>query len=128
MADDNAAFSFLAGAISRFAQLPHHRRIEAVAFVRTIEPDEGDLALELVGDRLFFAHELLLVSTGKSSPRRDHISPGTLRRQAGGCSIASSLRCRVPEQRRQQHRPLEIEADVVLVGESDRAVKLDASL
>src|SRR5215470_16739505 len=68
MAEDDAAFRFLAGAIDRFAQLPHHRRIEAVAFVRTIEPDKGDLALELVGDRLFFAHELLLVSTGKSSP------------------------------------------------------------
>src|SRR6266446_4202957 len=70
MAEDDAAFRFLAGAIDRFAQLPHHRRIEAVAFVRTIEPDQGDLALELVGDRLFFAHELLLVSTGKSSPSR----------------------------------------------------------
>src|SRR5215468_8008608 len=73
MAEDDAAFRFLAGAIDRFAQLPHHRRIEAVAFVRTIEPDEGDLALELVGDRLFFAHELLLVSTGRSNPRRDHL-------------------------------------------------------
>src|SRR5262249_44401325 len=74
MAEDDAAFCFLAGAIDRFAQLPHHRRIEAVALVRTIEPDQGDLALQLVGDRLFFAHDLLLVSTGKSSPRRDHHS------------------------------------------------------
>src|SRR5215467_4590614 len=98
MAEDDAALRLLADAIDRLAQFPHHRRIEAVAFVRTIEPDKGDLALELVGDRLFFAHELLLVSTGKSSPRRDHLSPGTLRRQAGGCGIAASLRCRVPEQ------------------------------
>src|SRR5262249_62299279 len=70
MAEDDAAFRFLAGAIDRFAQLPHHSRIEAVALVRTIEADEGGLALQLVGDRLFFAHELLLVSTGKSGPRR----------------------------------------------------------
>src|SRR5262249_56424767 len=32
------------------------------------------------------------------------------------------------QQRRQQHRPLEIKADIVLVGESDRAMKLDAGL
>jgi hypothetical protein len=70
MAEDDAAFRFLAGAIDSFAQLPHHSRIEAVALIRTIEAHEGDLALELVGDRLFFAHELLLVSTGKSSPSR----------------------------------------------------------
>src|SRR6266436_9584618 len=40
MAEDDAAFRFLAGAIDRFAQLLHHRRIEAVALIRTIEADE----------------------------------------------------------------------------------------
>src|SRR6188768_3635087 len=51
-----------------------------------------------------------------------------LRRQPGDCNIAAALRRGVAEQRRQQHRPLEIEADVVLVGEADGAVKLDAGL
>src|SRR5215471_6562350 len=81
MAEDDAAFRFLAGAIDNFAQLPHHGRIEAVALVRTIEADEGDLSLELVGDRLFFAHELLLLLTRQiQPPPRDHYISGTLRR------------------------------------------------
>ena len=69
VAEDDAALGLFAGALDGLAQLLHHRRIEAVALVRAIEADEGDLAVELVGDRFFFAHELLLVQRGKSSPR-----------------------------------------------------------
>src|SRR6185369_9559329 len=60
-------------ALDGHAQLLHHRRVEAVALVRAVQPDKGDLAVQLVGDRLFFAHklllELLLVQRGNSSPR-----------------------------------------------------------
>jgi hypothetical protein len=48
----------------------HYVRVEAIALVRTVEAYQGDLAFELVGDHLFLAHELLLVSTGKFGARR----------------------------------------------------------
>src|SRR5262249_36773200 len=51
-----------------------------------------------------------------------------LRRQVRYFDIAAPLRRGVAKQRRQQHGPLEIEADVVLVGESDAAMQLDAGL
>ena len=38
--------------IDRLAQGLHHVRVEAVALVRTVEADQGDLALELVGDHV----------------------------------------------------------------------------
>ena len=64
MAEDDAALRLFAGALDGLAQLLHHRRIEAVALVRAVEADQGDLALQLVGDRLLFAHEWLLVQRG----------------------------------------------------------------
>ena len=67
MTEDDAAFGFFAGALDGFAQLFHHGRIEAVAFVRTVQADQRDLAFQFVGDRLFFAHELLLVRRDKSA-------------------------------------------------------------
>src|SRR5262249_60031424 len=45
------------GALDRLAQLLHHRRVEAVALVRAVQPDQRDLAVKLVGDRLFLAHD-----------------------------------------------------------------------
>ncbi len=48
--------------------------------------------------------------------------------QARDRHIAAALRRGVAEQRRQQHGALQIKPDVVLVGEADRAVKLDAGL
>src|SRR5205807_5328023 len=56
VAEDDAALGFLAGALDRLAQLLHHRRIEAVALVRAVQAHQRDLAVELVGDRLFLAH------------------------------------------------------------------------
>src|ERR1700730_9936333 len=69
MAEDDPAFGFLAGALDGRAQLFHDGGVEAVALIRTVETNESDLAFQLVGDRLFFAHKLLLVQRGKSSPR-----------------------------------------------------------
>src|SRR5262245_6575243 len=51
-----------------------------------------------------------------------------LRRQLCKGEIAAALRGGIAEQRGQEHRPLQIEADIVLVGETDRAVQLDAGL
>src|SRR6516225_646349 len=48
--------------------------------------------------------------------------------QAGDGGVAAALRSRVSQKRGEQHRALEIEADVVLVGETDRAMQLDAAL
>ncbi len=58
MAENDAAFGLFAGALDRRAQLLHHRRIEAIALVRPVETDQRNLAVELVGDGLFFAHDL----------------------------------------------------------------------
>src|SRR4029077_12277137 len=56
VAEDDAALGLLAGALDRLLELLHHGRVEAVALVRPIQPHQRDLAVELVGDRLFFAH------------------------------------------------------------------------
>src|SRR5258708_2154587 len=69
VAEDDPALRLFAGALDCRAQLLHHGGIEAVALVRAIEADEGDLAVELVGDRLFLAHAVLLVQRARSSPR-----------------------------------------------------------
>src|ERR1700730_7179451 len=69
VAEDDPAFRLLAGASHGLAQLLHHGGVEAVTLIRTVETDKSDLAFQLVGDGFFFAHELLLVQRGKSSPR-----------------------------------------------------------
>ena len=61
MAKDDAAFRFVSGALDGFAQLLHHSWIETVALIGAIEADQRDLAVQLVSDRLLFAHEYLLV-------------------------------------------------------------------
>jgi hypothetical protein len=57
MAEDDAALRLLAGAVDGCTQLFHHGWVEAIVFVRAVEPDKRDLALQLVGDALLFAHE-----------------------------------------------------------------------
>src|SRR6516165_5964051 len=57
VAEDDAAFRLLAGALDGRAQLLHHRRVEAVALVRAIEADQRNLSIKLVSDRLLFTHE-----------------------------------------------------------------------
>src|SRR4051812_25331903 len=47
VAKDDAAFGFLASALDGYAQPLHHVRVEAVALVRPIEADQGNLALQL---------------------------------------------------------------------------------
>ena len=61
MAKNDAALRLLASAIDGLAQLLHHSRVEAVALVGAVEADKGDVSLQLVGDRLLFTHEWLLV-------------------------------------------------------------------
>jgi hypothetical protein len=61
MTEDDSAFCLLAGAVDGRAQLLHHGQVKAIALVRAVEPDKRDLALQLVGDGLLFAHESLLV-------------------------------------------------------------------
>src|SRR5262249_12427303 len=83
MAEDDAALRLLARALDGRAQCLHHRRIEAIAFVRTIEADQRDLAVQLVGDHLFFAHALLLIRlahpTGVSAAESGHTLLGLVR-------------------------------------------------
>ena len=74
MTEDDAAFGFLAGALDSFAQLLHDGRIEAIAFVRTIEADKSDLAVQLVGDCLLFAHDFSWFSGANRPLPRDNVS------------------------------------------------------
>ncbi len=90
MAEDDAAFRLLAGAINGFAQLLRHRRIEAVALVGAVEADERDLALELVGDRLLLAHELLLIPCVTPSGRRPSRSDVAVQQRSRTVTTAAS--------------------------------------
>src|SRR5947208_13637441 len=57
MTEDDAAFCLLAGAVNGCAQLLHHGQVKAIALIRAVESDKRDLALQLIGDGLLFAHE-----------------------------------------------------------------------
>src|SRR4029077_6422409 len=127
--EDDAAFGFFAGTLDGVAQLLHHGRIEAVAFVGAVQSDKGDLAFEFIGDGLFFAHGCSWFNGAIDSPPRDDVwldgagarisgaawlANPALRREVGDFGIAAPLRSGVAEQRRQQQGPLEVEADVAL--------------
>src|SRR5689334_8377993 len=66
MAKNDAALGFFAGALDRRAQRLHHIRVEAVALVWSIQADQRNLVLQLVGDHVLFAHKALSYQPGRS--------------------------------------------------------------